>query len=66
MNNQTSEINSTSSIPQNIEQQIKLFLDSLEPIEKKAYLIAEDHLGTTFNIAKSNAFLRWKKENGLL
>ena len=66
MNNQTSEINSPLSKPQNIEQQIVLFLDSLEPIEKKAYLIAEDHLGTTFNIAKSNAFLRWKKENGIL
>lgn len=38
------------------------FLDTLNPMEKKAYYIAKSHLGTTFNIEKANAFLRWKKE----
>jgi hypothetical protein len=30
--------------------------------EKKAYEIAKDHLGTSFNIKKSIGFKEWKKE----
>lgn len=40
------------------------FIGSLSPMEKRAHDIAKSHLGTTFNIEKANAFLRWKKENG--
>lgn len=39
------------------------FLKSLNKMELQAYLIAKSHLRTTFNIEKSNAFLRWKSEN---
>ena len=39
------------------------FLKSLSPMEKRAHDISKNHLGTTFNIEKANAFLRWKKEN---
>jgi hypothetical protein len=28
--------------------------------QKKAYLIAKDHLGSSFNILKSNGFSEWK------
>lgn len=38
------------------------FLASLNEMELKAYHIAKSHLNTTFNIEKSNAFLRWKSE----
>lgn len=41
---------------------VEEYLKSLSPKEYKAYEIAKNHLGTTFNIEKSNAFLRWKSE----
>jgi len=37
------------------------YLNQLGPIEKKAYLIAKDHLGSSFNIIKSNGFNDWLK-----
>ena len=39
------------------------YLSQLGSIEKKAYMIAKDHLGSSFNIVKSNGFCDWKKEN---
>ena len=39
------------------------YLSQLGSIEKKAYMIAKDHLGSSFNIIKSNGFCDWKKEN---
>ena len=38
------------------------YLSQLDPIEKKAYKIAKDHLGSSFNIVKSNGFCDWVKE----
>lgn len=37
------------------------YLKQLDFIERKAYLIAKDHLGSSFNLVKSNGFLEWKK-----
>ena len=34
----------------------------LDAIEKKAYTIGKHHLGTSFNVVKSNGFVKWKKE----
>ena len=39
----------------------QLYLESLTPKEKKAYFIAKDHLGMSFDLEKSNGFLEWKK-----
>ena len=39
------------------------YLSQLGSIEKKAYMIAKDHLGSSFNIVKSNGFCDWKKEH---
>ena len=39
------------------------YLRSLDKIEKKAYTIGKAHLGTSFNIIKSNGFNTWKKKN---
>ena len=39
------------------------YLSQLGSIEKQAYMIAKDHLGSSFNIAKSNGFCDWKKEH---
>jgi hypothetical protein len=47
------------------EQQKYIFnyLKQLNDIEKTAYIIAKEHLGTSFNISKSNGFKQWKKLN---
>ena len=36
------------------------YIESLSTKEKKAYLIARDHLGTSFHLEKSVGFLAWK------
>jgi hypothetical protein len=38
------------------------YLGQLDPIEKKAYKIAKEHLGSSFNIVKSNGYCDWLKE----
>lgn len=38
---------------------IELYLKSLSPKEFKAFLIAKDHLGMTFDIEKSIGFIKW-------
>ena len=38
------------------------YLSQLDPIEKKAYKIAKEHLGSSFNIVKSNGYCDWLKE----
>ena len=39
------------------------YLSQLDSIEKHAYKIAKHHLGSSFNIVKSNGFCDWKKDN---
>ena len=41
------------------------YLSHLNGTKYQAYCIAKEHLGTSFNILKSNGFLKWKKENKL-
>jgi hypothetical protein len=43
------------------QQQIFHYLQQLNKYEKTAYLIAKSHLGTSFNIEKSNGYNEWKK-----
>lgn len=40
---------------------IKEYLESLSEKEKKAYEIAKSHLGMSFQIEKSNGYLKYKK-----
>jgi hypothetical protein len=56
-------------LPKNFEkyspetkENIIQYLTQLTPIEKRACLIAMDHLGTSFNIVKSNGFNDWIKD----
>jgi len=37
------------------------YFNSLTPQQKKAYFIAFDHLGSSFNIIRSNGFKEWKQ-----
>jgi hypothetical protein len=47
---------------ENIEVLNAQYLETLNEKEKKAYSIAKSHLGSSFQLEKSNTFLQWKKE----
>ena len=40
----------------------ELYVESLNPKQRKALKIAQEHLGSTYNMIKSNGFIRFKKE----
>ena len=44
-----------------LEKEINEYLNQLDSKEKIAYKIAMEHLGTSFNIVRSNGFSEWKK-----
>lgn len=46
-----------------IQESIIKYLKQLSIIEKKAYSIGKEHLGTSFNVVKSNGYLNWQKNN---
>jgi hypothetical protein len=48
---------------ENIEQMMIQYLETLTEKEKKAYHIAKSHLGSSFQLEKSNTFLKWKREH---
>jgi hypothetical protein len=37
------------------------YLSQLETIQQRAYLIAKDHLGTSFDILRSTGYCEWLK-----
>jgi hypothetical protein len=41
---------------------IQQYLVQLDDIQKKAHDIAKHHLGTSYNIAKSNGYMDWLKQ----
>ena len=43
------------------QKEIYEYLYTLNETHKKAYLIANSHLGSSFNIYKSNGFKEWKQ-----
>lgn len=45
---------------------IQEYLETLSEKEMKAYEIARDHLGMSFQIEKSNGFLAWKKHREII
>jgi hypothetical protein len=50
-----------------IEKQEEIFnyLNELDEYEKKAYEIAYNHLGSSFDIYRSNGFKEWKQNKKL-
>jgi hypothetical protein len=44
----------------NEEASLNLYLETLNEKELKAYAIAKSHLGTSFQLEKSNGYLKWK------
>lgn len=49
----------TITIKTNIVEE---YLNSLTSKEKQAMNIAQDHLGTSFNILKSIGFIKWNEQ----
>jgi hypothetical protein len=43
-----------------IKKEIYDYLNEMDENNKKAYSIAYDHLGSSFNILRSNGFKEWK------
>lgn len=46
-----------------MQESLIKYLKQLSIIEKKAYSIGKEHLGTSFNVVKSNGYLNWQKNN---
>jgi hypothetical protein len=44
-----------------LQQSIVEYIKHLDVIEKQAYKIGKSHLGTSFNVIKSNGYINWKK-----
>ena len=47
------------------KREIYEYLRSMDEKQCKAYLIAYHHLGTSFNVCKSNGFKEWIKQKNL-
>lgn len=68
MNRQEIENQLGLELPDNFEtydaikqESIVNYLSQLNAIEKQAYTIGKSHLGTSFNVVKSNGYADWKK-----
>jgi hypothetical protein len=68
MNRQEIETELGLELPNNFEnydeknkELIVNYLKHLDKIERQAYTIGKAHLGSSFNIIKSNGFVDWKK-----
>jgi hypothetical protein len=47
------------TLPIEKQQEVFEYLSSLDDINRTAYSIAYDHLGTSFSITRSNGFKEW-------
>lgn len=43
-----------------IDDVTNAYISQMSPFELSVYRIAKGHLGTSFNLKKSNGFLKWK------
>jgi competence protein ComGC len=44
-----------------IQKNIYEYLKAMNELQKTAYLIAYNHLGSSFNILRSNGYIEWNK-----
>jgi competence protein ComGC len=44
------------------QEKIYSYLSNMKELEKTAYLIAHEHLGSSFNILKSNGYKEWSQK----
>jgi len=45
-----------------LQDEVISYLKSMDERQFKAYLIAKEHLGSSFNIFKSNGYKEWKSK----
>ena len=48
--------------PKEKQKEIFKYLQQLDDHDRNGYLIANNHLGTSFNIYKSNGYKEWKNK----
>lgn len=46
---------------QQLQQLVEQYIEQMTPLERQAYDIARNHLGTSFSIVKSNGFKEYVK-----
>jgi hypothetical protein len=62
MNQQPSQVEqATQERARVVERYLKYLTDN--PMEQKAMLIAKDHLGSSFDLIRSNGFQAWMKRD---
>ena len=54
--------NQFKNYDENTQTLVINYLKHLDSIERKAYTIGKAHLGSSFNVVKSNGFIDWKKK----
>ena len=59
-NNEYEEVIQNS--PTEWREMIKSYFESMNEMQKKTFLIAKNHLGTSFSIFKSNGFIDFEKQ----
>ena len=48
-------------LQENTDELMQQYIDSLSDKERKAYMIAKEHLATSFDLEKSNGYLKWTR-----
>lgn len=51
-----------NKLPDSLQKLVDEFIGSMSAKEHKAYLIAQSHLGLSFQIEKSIGFIKWKRD----
>ena len=45
-----------------VDNKVEQYIAQLDDMQRKAMEIAKSHLGTSFNIKRSNGFIEWLKK----
>jgi hypothetical protein len=53
--------NNFDMLSPDVKELVIEYINQLTEIEQKAYKIAKDHLGSSFNVVKSNGYNDWLK-----
>jgi hypothetical protein len=56
-----SDVDSVKKYPVEVQESIAKYLEQLGDKERIAYQIAKEHLGSSFDVAKSIGYITWKK-----
>jgi hypothetical protein len=60
--NAENQMESISSKNQTEQELMEQYIKTFSKKELQSYEIAKNHLGTSFQLEKSNGFLKWKKQ----